>query len=121
MSEEHSSFIDADGIEVALRRWPVENARGAVVVAHGASEHSGRYGRFAEALNAAGWSVYALDHRGHGRTADSSGRGVTGPRGMDGVLDDLDDVVRSAHDAVGDGPVVLLGHSMGSIIALRYA
>jgi alpha-beta hydrolase superfamily lysophospholipase len=121
MAEHLETFVDTDGVTVAFRRWSVHQPRGAVVVAHGASEHSGRYERFAKALNAAGWTVLAPDHRGHGVTADSSGRGLIGPRALDGVLDDLDEVVRRAHDAAGAGPVVLFGHSMGSIIALRYA
>ena len=114
-------FTDSDGIEVALRRWPVDEPRGAVVVAHGASEHSGRDERFAHALNADGWSVLAPDHRAHGLTAESTGVGRPGPRGMEGTLDDLDEVVQRAHRQVGDAPVVLFGHSLGSIIALRYA
>ncbi len=114
-------FTDSDGIEVALRRWSVDAPRGAVVVAHGASEHSGRYERFAQALNVDRWSVLAPDHRAHGLTAASTGVGRPGPRGMDGTLDDLDEVVQRAHREVGDAPVVLFGHSLGSIIALRYA
>jgi alpha-beta hydrolase superfamily lysophospholipase len=115
------SFTDSDGIEVALRRWPVESPRGAVVIAHGASEHSGRYARFAQALNADGWSVLAPDQRAHGLTAASTGVGKPGPRGMDGTLDDLDEVVQRAHRDAAGGPVALVGHSLGSIIALRYA
>jgi alpha-beta hydrolase superfamily lysophospholipase len=115
------SFTDSDGIDVALRRWPVDAARGAVVIAHGASEHSGRYARFAEALNGAGWTALAPDHRAHGLTARSTGVGRLGPRGMDGTLDDLDEVVHRAHGDAGGGPVVLFGHSLGSLIALRYA
>ena len=52
-----------------------------VVFVHGASEHSGRYARVAGVLNAEGYSVYALDLRGHGRTAESTGPGLIGPRG----------------------------------------
>jgi len=113
---DQSSFVDADGITVTYRQWNAASPRGAVVVAHGASEHSGRYERFAKALNSAGWTVLAPDHRGHGRAAPAA---VIGPRAMDGVLDDLDEIVLMAQE-VG-GPVVLFGHSLGSIIALRYA
>ncbi|MEO9140203.1 MAG: alpha/beta fold hydrolase [Jatrophihabitans sp.] len=113
-------FTDADGVEVAFRTWPVADARGAVVLAHGASEHSGRYARFAGALNDAGWTVLAPDHRGHGATADATGKGVIGPRAMQGVLDDFDHVVGLAREA-SDGSVVVFGHSLGSIVALRYA
>lgn len=115
------AFTDADGVEVAYRAWPVASARGAVVIAHGASEHAGRYARFAGVLNDAGWSVFAPDHRGHGGTAQSTGKGVIGPRAMQGVLDDFDHLVRLARDTASGGPVVVFGHSMGSIVALRYA
>ena len=91
------------------------------MVVHGASEHSGRYARFAAALNDAGWTVLAADNRGHGRSTASTGVGRPGPRGFAGVVDDVHELVQRAHTEAGDGPVVLLGHSLGSIIVLRYA
>ena len=52
---EQGSFVDADGVTVAYRSWlATADLRGVAVIAHGASEHSGRYGRFADALAAAG-------------------------------------------------------------------
>jgi alpha-beta hydrolase superfamily lysophospholipase len=118
---EQHTFTDRDGVEVAYRRWLAEDARGAVVVVHGASEHSGRYARFATSLTAAGWTVLAADNRGHGGTADSTGPGRPGPRGFVAVLDDVNDMVLRAYDESNDGPVVVFGHSLGSIVALRYA
>jgi alpha-beta hydrolase superfamily lysophospholipase len=92
-----------------------------VLVAHGASEHSGRYARFAGALNAAGFAVVAIDHRGHGRTATSTGPGIMGPGGGNAVLDDLHELRASATAAFADDvPVFLFGHSMGSLVALGY-
>lgn len=114
------SFEDADGIDVQYRHWPAGTSPlAAVVLAHGASEHSGRYGRFAEALNGAGLAVYAVDHRGHGATAASTGAGMLGPRGTDGVLDDLGQLVDIAAGEV-NGPVVLFGHSMGSLFVQAF-
>ena len=61
------------------RRWlPDGELRGTVQIVHGASEHSGRYGRLAAALTARGLAVYAMDLRGHGRTAESTGIGRFG-------------------------------------------
>jgi alpha-beta hydrolase superfamily lysophospholipase len=111
-----------DGIQLAYRRWiPDVDVRATVQVVHGASEHSARYGRLAAALNARGLAVYALDLRGHGRTAESTGVGRFGGAGIDAVLDDvaaLHQVIADAHPGV---PRFLLGHSMGSIIALAAA
>ena len=116
----------ADGVRVVYRRWLPEAAgagalRGAVQIVHGASEHGSRYGRLARALTGRGLAVYAMDLRGHGRTAESTGIGRFGGLGVERVLDDvhhLHTVITDAHPGV---PRVLLGHSMGSIIALAGA
>lgn len=115
------SFTDPDGVEVFYRRWPHDEAKGVIVIAHGASEHSGRYDRFARVLNDHGYAVYAIDHRGHGRTAESAGRGRMGPGGGDRLLDDLHDLVERARAEAGGVPVTLFGHTMGSMIGQAYA
>jgi lysophospholipase len=65
----------------------------------------------------AGYAVYALDHRGHGRSE--------GPRALlervELAVADLDQLVVLARTATPDVPVFLLGHSLGGMIALRYA
>ena len=59
-----------DGVELFVYRWAPDGPPRAVVqIAHGMAEHGGRYARLAGALTAAGYAVYADDHRGHGRTA----------------------------------------------------
>src|SRR5689334_5540713 len=115
------TFVDAFGVEVFSRWWMVDQPIGLVIVSHGASEHSGRYDRFARALNAAGFAVVALDHRGHGHTAGATGRGIMGPGGGDAVVADLDELRAAAESAIGTAvPVFLFGHSMGSLVALAY-
>src|SRR5690349_22104862 len=74
-------FVDRYGVEVCSRWWLGDAPRAVVLISHGASEHSGRYARFAHALNEAGFGAVALDHRGHGRTATTPGRAVMGPGG----------------------------------------
>jgi alpha-beta hydrolase superfamily lysophospholipase len=115
-----------DGSRVRYRRWlPEGPARGTVQIVHGASEHSGRYSRLAGALTTAGLAVYAMDLRGHGRTAESTGIGRFGGHrtglGVDAVLDDVEALHLVMVDHHPGVPRVLLGHSMGSIIALASA
>jgi alpha-beta hydrolase superfamily lysophospholipase len=74
-------------------------------------------------LNGAGYAAYAIDHRGHGRTADATGPGRMGPGpgGGEALLDDLRALVDTAHAENHGAPVVLFGHSMGSMIGQAYA
>jgi alpha-beta hydrolase superfamily lysophospholipase len=119
-------LLRADGTRVHYRRWlPDGEVRGTVQIVHGASEHSGRYGRLAEALTSRRLAVYAMDLRGHGRTAESSGIGRFGGLGAGAGVDDLVEDVHGLQLLIADDhpgvPPVLLGHSMGSIIALASA
>jgi alpha-beta hydrolase superfamily lysophospholipase len=114
-------FVDAYGVEVFSRSWMVDDTRGLVLVSHGASEHSGRYDRFARALNAAGFAVVAPDHRGHGRTAAATGRGIMGAGAGEAVVADLHELRAAAESAIGRPvPVHLFAHSMGALIGLVY-
>ena len=120
------SFIDAEGIEIDFYEWPVAAPKGIVQIVHGLGEHARRYDHVAAALNRAGYSVYADDHRGHGSTglrmkADGSikKQGNLGPGGMSAVFEG---VRQLSHLIVGENPeepLVLLGHSWGSMIAQR--
>src|SRR4051812_497983 len=47
------TFVDSHDVEIFTRWWTIEGPRAVVLVSHGASEHSGRYDRFARALNEA--------------------------------------------------------------------
>lgn len=119
MSTSTSSFIsDADGTRVVSYTWSgvAGQPAGVVQIAHGLAEHGERYDRFARALNAAGFLVHAVDHRGHGRTAN--GRlGDFGAAGFEGLIADVAQfgtLLRAQH---GGLPLFLFGHSMGSFAA----
>jgi alpha-beta hydrolase superfamily lysophospholipase len=114
-------FIDAHGVEVFTRWWPIAAPTAAVVIAHGASEHSGRYERFAAALNTAGFAAVAIDHRGHGHTAAGADRAIMGAGGGQAVIDDLGELIAQVRSEMGAGlPVFLFGHSLGSLMALSF-
>ncbi len=98
--------------------WLPDRApRAIVVVSHGLAEHGGRYSGLATRLVEKGYAVYALDHRGHGR---SSGVRANIER-FDYLVADLGAFIGRAQREHLDTPVVLLGHSMGGAIALGAA
>ncbi|MBL8347238.1 MAG: lysophospholipase [Rubrivivax sp.] len=103
-----------DGLALHLRRWPGgPDARGTVQIVHGLGEHIGRYEHVAAALNAAGWHVAGHDQRGHGRSE--------GPRGsIPHPLALLGDLAMVTDHLRGGGKRILLGHSMGGLVAARF-
>jgi alpha-beta hydrolase superfamily lysophospholipase len=114
-----------DGAKLHVYRWLPDagvKPRGLVHIAHGMAEHAGRYARVAEALTAAGYVVYANDHRGHGKTAKTEsdlGYFAEGA-GWERVVRDLDELItREAESHAGLG-VVLFGHSMGSFMTQQF-
>ena len=118
MTEATGSFPGVAGRQIFWHSWtPAQPARGAIVLVHGAGEHSGRYAHVVARLVNEGYAVQASDHRGHGRS--------DGPRAfiedMDDVVADVDSLVDRAVAAGPALPVFMLGHSMGGLVALRYA
>jgi alpha-beta hydrolase superfamily lysophospholipase len=107
-----------DGLALHLQQWepPADApARGTVLIVHGLGEHVGRYAHVAAALNADGWQVAGYDQRGHGRSAGRRGA-IAKP---DDLLRDLARVI-DALRLRARGPLVLLGHSMGGLVAGRF-
>jgi alpha-beta hydrolase superfamily lysophospholipase len=112
---------DADGGRLYVRRWMPVAPRAAIVVAHGAAEHGGRYARFASALQARGIATYAPDHRGHGMTATPERPvGNAGVDGFNGMIRDLRVVIELAREQLGEKPIILFGHSMGAALSQRF-
>ncbi|MEU6391752.1 alpha/beta hydrolase [Streptomyces sp. NPDC046939] len=125
-----SALSTGDGATVATYTWLPEGGRprAFVQIAHGAAEHGLRYDRFARFLTAQGYGVIASDHRGHGATAASTGGlGVTDdaePGTVDAwiaIVEDIKAIGDQARALHPDVPFVLLGHSLGSLLAREYA
>lgn len=116
-----STFTASDGDNLALHDWPLPEAqplRGMVLLVHGLGEHAGRYEALALRLNAWGFGVRGYDHYGHGQSGGARGALPTEAR----LVDDLDEMVQCARTRTPDGvPLVLLGHSMGGLVAALYA
>ncbi|MFI1758620.1 lysophospholipase [Streptomyces sp. NPDC020571] len=117
MAEAREHTLTGTRGRIAVRAWLAGRPRYVALLVHGYGEHTGRYGEVADVLTGHGAAVHAPDHTGHGR---SDGERV--------VIEDFEDVVtdvhavaelaRAAHPGL---PVVMVGHSMGGLIAARYA
>jgi alpha-beta hydrolase superfamily lysophospholipase len=120
----HDAFwLDAsDHTRLYVNAWvPPTGPRAVVMLSHGMAEHSGRYARLGAALTDAGFALYALDQRGHGRTAANGVLGHYADRnGWNTVVGDLASLSASIGQRHPGVPVFLLGHSMGSYIAQAY-
>jgi alpha-beta hydrolase superfamily lysophospholipase len=119
------TFVDDGGVTNHYYVWSSGAPKAVVQIVHGLGEYATRYEPLAQALVAAGYAVYAGDYRGHGATGvhqydgDLSKLGRPGPGGIRAIirgLRQLRDIAAADHPGV---PLVLLGHSMGSLLGQR--
>ncbi|RFA17131.1 lysophospholipase [Subtercola boreus] len=116
-------FTDEHGVRITYYRWLVENPRGVVQISHGLGEYAGRYVELAGELNAAGYSVYANDHRGHGQTGldqhhgDRTQFGRLGPGGLRATFAGIRQFTALIAGKNPGLPLFLLAQSWGSLMA----
>lgn len=121
---EHT-FVDAEGVTITYYTWGSGIPKAVVQIVHGIGEYGTRYEALAQSLVAAGYAVYAIDYRGHGATGvrqydgDLTKLGRPGAGGIRAIIRGLKQFRDIAHDMFPDAPIVLLGHSMGSLLAQR--
>ncbi|MBX9818220.1 MAG: lysophospholipase [Burkholderiaceae bacterium] len=115
-----TTFVASDGDNVVIQDWPLEpgvRLRGVVILVHGLGEHAGRYDHVARQLNDWGFAVRGYDQCGHGESGGAPGSLPTDTR----LLDDLADIVDSTRARMeAHTPLILLGHSMGGLVAGRF-
>lgn len=114
-----TTYVAEDGDNLAIQDWPLDpdtRLRGVVLLVHGLGEHAGRYEALARRLNSWGFAVRGYDHYGHGESG-----GVRGGLPSDNrLVEDLADVLSSTRKRMNaDTPLILLGHSMGGLVAAR--
>ena len=116
------TFVDAKGVTIHYYTWAAPKPKGVLQLAHGLGEYATRYEGLAQALVKAGYSVYADDHRGHGRTGveqhlgNMKLMGKLGPGGLRATIEEvrqLTTIIRSENPGL---PVAILGHSWGSLM-----
>ncbi len=110
-----STVHTPDGATLLRRAWdPAGEPQAVVLIVHGLGEHSGRYEHVADHFAAAGIATRSFDLRGFGQSSGT--RAFVGHFGR--YLDDVDDHLAWARNT--GAPAVLLGHSLGGLIATRY-
>ena len=116
ITDSQDSTLSGHAGDLVGRYWLPTDPQWIAVLCHGYGEHIGRYDWVARTLNEAGAAVYGADHAGHGRSA--------GPRVLiadfEPVVEDLHRVVEYARTRHPGLPTLLIGHSMGGMIAARY-
>jgi alpha-beta hydrolase superfamily lysophospholipase len=103
--------------DLSIAYWDRPDPERIVLLAHGYGEHMGRYEHVAAAFADRGAAVYGPDHLGHGESAGDRALVTDFER----IIDDLHLVDELARERHPGRPVVLVGHSMGGLIATRYA
>jgi acylglycerol lipase len=117
MIHKEGSFKGKNDLTIYYQLWlPEIHPKAVLLVAHGFAEHSGRYGNVINYFVPRGYAVYALDHRGHGR---SEGKRVEYDDFNDYVVD-LKTYYDLVHKENQDKKIFLIGHSMGSLISTLF-
>ena len=118
------TFTDRDDVQITFWEWPVANPKGIIQLIHGLGEHARRYDELAGVLNRAGFSVYADDHRGHGKTGkwqldqkQIERMGKWGPGGMESTVMAVAKLTGLVASENPEKPIIVYGHSLGGIIS----
>lgn len=109
----------SDGTNLVVLDWPLEKGpvRGVVLIVHGLGEHAWRYDELAQVLNGWGFAVRAYDQYGHGESMGQRGALPSDERLVLDLAEVVDESRERMHDAT---PLILLGHSMGGLVAARF-
>lgn len=117
MQHSTSRLMTQDGHAIHTEAWlPEATPRAAILLVHGYAEHIGRYAHTAQRLVRAGYAVYGMDHRGHGKSE--------GPRAYfesaELPLHDLQQFYEQVRAEQPDRKLFMLGHSMGTLLSLHF-
>jgi alpha-beta hydrolase superfamily lysophospholipase len=117
---------DSLGVDIVFYEWPVAKPKAVVQIAHGLGEHARRYDDMAATLNREGFSVYADDHRGHGKTGlgqiarnETKKLGSLGAGAIEATFSQVTEFSKLIKSENPGKPLILVGHSWGSFIAQK--
>ncbi len=123
MSQKSFTFKGANGNEVFSWCWKASGGEptGILQIFHGMAEHAYRYADLAGYLNSRGFTVYAIDQRGHGRTGEiNNDLCHLEDDGFIGIVQDQQLLSQRIRQEYPNVPLFILGHSFGSFIAQEY-
>lgn len=112
-----SVFLGKGDINIFYRADKVKEPKAAVIFVHGICEHLGRYDYVKDKFNDNGYNVYRYDARGHGKSEGKRGY----LKDFDDYLEDLDTLVNKVKIENNGLKVIIIGHSMGGLVATAYA
>ena len=114
-----SPLTARDGTHLVVMDWPLDKGpvRGVVLIVHGLGEHAWRYDALALQLNNWGFAVRAYDQYGHGESMGQRGALPSDDRLLQDLAEVVDETRVRMHD---ETPLIVLGHSMGGLVAARF-
>ncbi|HSP47283.1 MAG TPA: alpha/beta hydrolase [Clostridiaceae bacterium] len=122
MRYQEDFLLSEQNKKIIVHEWmPEEPVKGVLLVSHGLAEHGKRYEDMARYMTGNGYAVYAADHRAHGLTSEESLGVDDSSDTFHEIVKDMELLNRKAARAFPDVKRMLLGHSMGSFAAIRYA
>jgi alpha-beta hydrolase superfamily lysophospholipase len=110
-------FRTHDQLKLYMKSNLVESSKASIVFVHGVGEHIERYAEAFQAFSEQGYSCFGFDQRGFGRSEGERGH----ISAFSDYVDDLAIFIDEIVEPVSGKAIFLLGHSMGSIVALAYA
>lgn len=118
MKTDSGTLKAQDGTSIYWKGWVPDNTPKAVVhVMHGYAEHIDRYSNVVGELLPAGYAVFGTDHRGHGKSQGRRGHVKSFQEFIDDERQFRREVIKTKFPGI---PYFVLGHSMGSLIAMNY-
>jgi len=114
MAYKESNIQGVKNFKLYTQAWELNHPIANVHLIHGYGEHSSRYEEEAARLNAAGFSVYTYDQRGHGKSD-----------GVAGYVNRFDDYVQDCKTFIEDSwndnlPSFIFGHSVGALVSVNF-
>lgn len=110
-----------DNLILDVLNYHIDNPKAVIEISHGMAEHKERYIPFMEYFNSKSYACVIHDHRGHGKSVkDKDDLGYFNDAKADAIVEDLSLVIEDTKKRYPDKKIILLGHSMGSMVVRKY-